>query len=165
MLRCKRQSALRSRESQKWTGRIAPIPPSQKSLLQRQPATFPKAPTPIRTPKLKFLRASRKISGTFRSRDLWPKASRPYGNLMESLAAALKRAALTGMPVVRVGRGNAEGFTKPPSATELIISGSNLTATKARLLLMACLMNSAACRRWRIWTIRRKMNSRRSKQN
>ena len=64
----------------------------------------------------------------------------PYGNLMESLAAALKRAALTGMPVVRVGRGNAEGFTKPPSATELIISGSNLTATKARLLLMACLL-------------------------
>ena len=64
----------------------------------------------------------------------------PYGNLMESLAAALKRAVLIGMPVVRVGRGNAEGFTKPPSTTELIISGSNLTATKARLLLMACLM-------------------------
>lgn len=64
----------------------------------------------------------------------------PYGNLMESLAAALKRAILTGMPVVRVGRGNAEGFTEPPSATELVISGSNLTATKARLLLMACLM-------------------------
>ncbi len=64
----------------------------------------------------------------------------PYGNLMESLAVALKRAVLTGMPVVRVGRGNAEGFTKPPTATELIIAGSNLTATKARLLLMACLM-------------------------
>ena len=52
----------------------------------------------------------------------------------------MKRAALSGMPVVRVGRGNAEGFTKPPSATELVISGNNLTATKARLLLMACLM-------------------------
>ncbi|MBI4526315.1 MAG: asparaginase [Deltaproteobacteria bacterium] len=64
----------------------------------------------------------------------------PYGNLMESLAAALKRAALTGMPVVRVGRGNATGIAKPPSPTELIIAGSNLTATKARLLLMACLM-------------------------
>jgi len=64
----------------------------------------------------------------------------PYGNLMESLAAAMRRAALSGMPVVRVGRGNAEGFTKPPSATELVISGSNLTATKARLVLMACLM-------------------------
>ena len=64
----------------------------------------------------------------------------PYGNLMESLAAAMRRAALSGMPVVRVGRGNAEGFTKPPSAAELVISGSNLTATKARLVLMACLM-------------------------
>jgi L-asparaginase len=64
----------------------------------------------------------------------------PYGNLMESLAAALKRAVLKGMPVVRVGRGNAEGFTKPPGANELFLSGSNLTATKARLLLMACLM-------------------------
>jgi L-asparaginase/Glu-tRNA(Gln) amidotransferase subunit D len=64
----------------------------------------------------------------------------PYGNLVESLSAAVKRVVLSGMPVVRVGRGNAEGFTKPPSPTELIISGSNLTATKARLLLMACLM-------------------------
>ncbi len=64
----------------------------------------------------------------------------PYGNLMESLSAALKRAALMGMPVVRVGRGNAEGFTRPPSEIDLIIAGSNLTATKARLLLMACLM-------------------------
>jgi L-asparaginase len=64
----------------------------------------------------------------------------PYGNLMESLGAAVKHAVLRGMPVVRVGRGNAEGFTKPPSANELIISGSNLTATKARLLLMACLL-------------------------
>jgi L-asparaginase len=64
----------------------------------------------------------------------------PYGNLMESLSAAVKRAVLSGMPVVRVGRGNAEGFTKPPSAGELIISGSNLTATKARMLLMACLL-------------------------
>ena len=64
----------------------------------------------------------------------------PYGHLTESLSAALRRAFFTGMPVVRVGRGNAEGITKPPSSTEIIISGSNLTATKARLLLMACLM-------------------------
>ncbi|MGH7769783.1 MAG: asparaginase domain-containing protein, partial [Candidatus Binatia bacterium] len=64
----------------------------------------------------------------------------PYGNLMESLAAAVRRAVLTGMPVVRVGRGNAEGFTKPAGAADLTISGSNLTATKARMLLMACLM-------------------------
>jgi hypothetical protein len=41
--------------------------------------------------------------------------------------------------VVKVGRGNAGGFvdaTRDP----LAIAGSNLTATKARLLLMACLM-------------------------
>ena len=66
------------------------------------------------------------------------------GNAPYSLAdgptmAALRRAALTGMPVVRVGRGNHEGFT-PPNADDLFIEGSNLTATKARLLLMACLM-------------------------
>jgi len=43
------------------------------------------------------------------------------------------------MPVVKVGRGNAGGFvdaTRDP----LAIAGSNLTATKARLLLMTCLM-------------------------
>jgi len=44
----------------------------------------------------------------------------------------------SGLPVVRVGRGNTEGFValNDPS----FIGGSNLTATKARLLLMACLM-------------------------
>ena len=51
----------------------------------------------------------------------------------------LKRATFSGMPVVKVGRGNAGGFvdaTRDP----LAIAGSNLTATKARLLLMACLL-------------------------
>jgi hypothetical protein len=43
------------------------------------------------------------------------------------------------MPVVKVGRGNAEGPVDPMRAT-LAIAGSNLTATKARLLLMACLL-------------------------
>lgn len=64
----------------------------------------------------------------------------PYGNVTESIAAALDKAALSGMPVVRVGRGNAEGMTPPPGDKELFIAGSNLTATKARLLLMGCLM-------------------------
>jgi hypothetical protein len=41
------------------------------------------------------------------------------------------------MPVVSVGRGNNDGFTP---GRDLFIGGSNLTATKARLLLMACLM-------------------------
>ena len=63
----------------------------------------------------------------------------PYSSSDEPTMAALRRAALTGMPVARVGRGHHEGFT-PANPTDLFIEGSNLTATKARLLLMACLM-------------------------
>ena len=48
------------------------------------------------------------------------------------------RAVNSGLPVVRVGRGNTEGFV--PLHDPFFIGGSNLTATKARLLLMACLM-------------------------
>jgi L-asparaginase len=61
----------------------------------------------------------------------------PYGVMSVDMDAALRRAVFSGMPVVKVGRGNAEGFTPriPP-----FLSGTNLTATKARLLLMACLM-------------------------
>jgi hypothetical protein len=65
--------------------------------------------------------------------------SAPFGAVSNSVDAALKRATFSGMPVVKVGRGNAGGFvdaTRDP----LAIAGSNLTATKARLLLMACLM-------------------------
>jgi hypothetical protein len=61
----------------------------------------------------------------------------PFGRMNTALDAALRRAALSGMPVVKVGRGNAEGFTQPQ---DLTIGGNNLTATKARLLLMACLL-------------------------
>ena len=48
------------------------------------------------------------------------------------------RAVHSGLPVVRVGRGNTEGFV--PLHDPSFIGGSNLTATKARLLLMASLM-------------------------
>jgi L-asparaginase len=48
------------------------------------------------------------------------------------------RAVHGGLPVVRVGRGNTEGFV--PLHEPYFIGGSNLAATKARLLLMACLM-------------------------
>jgi len=66
----------------------------------------------------------------------------PYGTLPSPLRQrAIDKAVLSGLPVVRVGRGNAEGFA---DATPLIIAGSNLTATKARLLLMACLMKLGA---------------------
>jgi hypothetical protein len=61
----------------------------------------------------------------------------PYGMLSDAADAALRQAVFSGMPVVKVGRGNNEGFTSqiPP-----FLSGNNLTASKARLLLMACLM-------------------------
>jgi L-asparaginase len=42
---------------------------------------------------------------------------------------------------VQVGRGAPEGFA---DSTSIVLSGSNLTATKARLLLMACLMRFGA---------------------
>jgi L-asparaginase len=67
----------------------------------------------------------------------------PYGSPTEPVAAALRLATLSGMPVVRVGRGNNEGFT-PTRPRDQTIGGSNLTATKARLLLMACLMRFGA---------------------
>jgi hypothetical protein len=63
----------------------------------------------------------------------------PYGSMNESAEAALRLATLSGMPVVKVGRGNADGFVDRTYAP-LGIAGSNLTATKARLLLIACLL-------------------------
>jgi L-asparaginase len=62
----------------------------------------------------------------------------PSGNLPSPARMRLVlRAAFCGLPVVRVGRGSHHGFADPHPYT---ISGSNLTATKARMLLMACLM-------------------------
>ncbi|HEY7063871.1 MAG TPA: asparaginase domain-containing protein [Chloroflexota bacterium] len=62
----------------------------------------------------------------------------PYGTLAATARnTVLLRAVYSGLPVVSVGRGNNEGFTAPRPG---YIGGNNLTATKARLLLMACLM-------------------------
>jgi hypothetical protein len=69
--------------------------------------------------------------------------SAPFGSMTNAVDAALKRALLSGMPVVKVGRGNAEGPVHP-SRVPMFIAGSNLTATKARLLLMACLLRYGA---------------------
>ena len=65
--------------------------------------------------------------------------SAPFGAMSNSVDAALKQATFSGLPVVKVGRGNAGGFVDP-TRDPLAIAGSNLTATKARLLLMACLL-------------------------
>jgi hypothetical protein len=63
----------------------------------------------------------------------------PYGRLTSTARTrVMRRAAFSGLPVVLAGRGNAEGFVPSPGVP--FISGRNLTATKARLLLMACLM-------------------------
>jgi hypothetical protein len=67
----------------------------------------------------------------------------PYGTLNPWLGGALRKAVFRGLPVVVVGRGNQEGFAvagRQPFA----IAGSNLTATKARLLLMAALLKLGA---------------------
>src|SRR5438552_1804929 len=66
----------------------------------------------------------------------------PYGTTASaSRTRLLKTAVERGMPVVIVGRGNNEGFTAPKG---VFIGGRNLTSTKARLLLMACLMRFGA---------------------
>ena len=62
----------------------------------------------------------------------------PYGTpTVNARHLLMQRAVHCGMPVVRVGRGNNEGFTP---AADRFIGGRNLTSTKARILLMACLM-------------------------
>ena len=62
----------------------------------------------------------------------------PYGSIPSQARHLLFiKAALSGIPVAKVGRGAPEGFADPH---EFQIAASNLTATKARLLLMACLL-------------------------
>ena len=67
----------------------------------------------------------------------------PYGTLSETANSALRSAVFRGVPVVRVGRGVPEGIPRS-EATDVFLSGSNLSATKARLLLMACLLRFGA---------------------
>ncbi|MFT5132575.1 MAG: L-asparaginase [Gammaproteobacteria bacterium] len=65
----------------------------------------------------------------------------PYGMLSRAPESALQIALFSGMPVVFTGRGNAGGAT--PTNYHLhrpAIAGNNLTATKARMLLTACLL-------------------------
>ena len=66
----------------------------------------------------------------------------PYGKPASPFRRrALARAIFSGLPVVCCGRGNTEGFAVPQSP---FIAGSNLTVTKARLLMMACLLKFGA---------------------
>jgi L-asparaginase len=61
------------------------------------------------------------------------------GSFVRGADAALKLVVLHGIPVVKVNRGGTTGYIRP-SEDNLMIEGANLTAPKARLLLMACLM-------------------------
>lgn len=67
----------------------------------------------------------------------------PYAGIHESGEAALRSAVLGGLPVVKVGRGNADGLTDR-SYAPLAIAGGNLSATKARMLLMASMLKLGA---------------------
>jgi hypothetical protein len=66
----------------------------------------------------------------------------PYGNIEAGADDALRAAALSGIPVVKCGRGNTAGFA--PRQEPWAISGGNLTVTKARVLLMAALLKLGA---------------------
>ncbi|MGB0631671.1 MAG: asparaginase domain-containing protein [Alphaproteobacteria bacterium] len=66
----------------------------------------------------------------------------PYGSMTNAQRNVLMmKAVYCGMPVVRVGRGNNEGFS---ARAGVFLGGGNLTSTKARLVLMACLMKFGA---------------------
>jgi len=63
----------------------------------------------------------------------------PYGAITAPARSRLmQQAVFSGIPVARVGRGAPEGFI--PTSDPAYIGGSNLTATKARILLMAAIM-------------------------
>jgi L-asparaginase len=61
------------------------------------------------------------------------------GHFEQAEGDALDLAALHGLPVVKVGRDAPESFV-PATSHRLWIGGGNLTAAKARVLLMACLL-------------------------
>ena len=78
----------------------------------------------------------------------------PYGSMSFPVHRALRLAMFSGMPVVRVSRGDPGGTVLPqpdpfgdaaagallPRPGMLLLLGDDLTATKARILLMACLL-------------------------
>jgi hypothetical protein len=67
----------------------------------------------------------------------------PYGSQVAPVEAALDRAVLSGFPVAQAPRGNASGFMAA-SDDNLRIESGNLTSTKTRILLMACLLRFGA---------------------
>lgn len=66
----------------------------------------------------------------------------PFGMSDPAMNAALSSAVFSGMPVVRVGRGNTGGMAY--RMDPVFVAGNNLTSTKARMLLMACILKLGA---------------------
>jgi hypothetical protein len=66
----------------------------------------------------------------------------PFAMADPAKNAALSVAVFAGQPVVRVGRGNTGGMAYRTDPA--FVAGSNLTATKARILLMAALLKLGA---------------------
>ena len=66
----------------------------------------------------------------------------PYGSMNRGTDNAFARAVFSGMPVVRCGRGATGGLAYKNDP--LFVAGSNLTSTKARMLLMASLLRLGA---------------------
>lgn len=65
--------------------------------------------------------------------------SSPYAGLSTAQERALEVAVASGLPVVKVARGNALALVRVNS-NNLVIEGNNLAATKARLLLTAAIL-------------------------
>jgi hypothetical protein len=65
------------------------------------------------------------------------------GSFVPGYDSAFNLAAASGIPVVKTSRGNTTGYIEA-NPNNLVIEGSNLTSTKARMLLMACLMRFGA---------------------
>lgn len=65
--------------------------------------------------------------------------SSPYASLSTAQEKSLELAAASGLPVVKVARGDAHALVRI-NPNNLTIEGNNLIATKARLLLTAALM-------------------------
>ena len=77
--------------------------------------------------------------GSFNFHGFVLEAAAGSGSALPSQMAALAIAALSGMPVVRVGRGDHEGPIMT-TLNDLTIEGSNLDSTKARTLLRAAML-------------------------
>jgi hypothetical protein len=103
----------------------------------------PKGVPPTELPELEILGRIERNLNEAPLAGFVAEGSAPFGGMTAAQDEALLKAVCSGMPVVKVGRGNAEGMV-PRNPPYLYVSGMNLTANKARLLLMASLMKLGA---------------------